>query len=185
MFKKFSREDGIANTTQAKTSVQRNIKKQLQQDYSGIESILDTDELFPKKAPVYIVKCHGHLSLCVCQGQVLFWQAHDKTPWLPTLRILHRYPDLLPRVRVDRGAIKFVLKGADVMAPGLTSKGGALPTELPANTCVCIEAEGKEHALAIGRLTMSTGDIAKINKNVACENLHYLNDGLWNIGTID
>jgi len=40
---------------------------------------------------------------------------------------VHRYPTLFPSVRIDRGAIRFVLSGATLMAPGLTSKGGRLP----------------------------------------------------------
>lgn len=31
---------------------------------------------------------------------------------------------MMPKVRVDKGAIKFVFKGADIMCPGLTSAGG-------------------------------------------------------------
>lgn len=57
-------------------------------------------------------------------------------------------------------------------------------------------AEGKEHALAIGKTTMSTEEMwviiikiynpitsffsrAKVNKGIGVENIHYLNDGLW------
>nr|CAH7736614.1 unnamed protein product [Callosobruchus chinensis] len=40
-------------------------------------------------------------------------------------------------------------------------------------------AEGKEHALAIGKTSMSTEEISKINKGIGVENCHYLNDGLW------
>lgn len=36
-------------------------------------------------------------------------------------------PELLPNVQVDSGAIKYILGGADVMCPGLTSAGGSLP----------------------------------------------------------
>jgi len=39
-------------------------------------------------------------------------------------------PDILPKVQVDRGAIEFVLKGANIMCPGVTSKGGRLPDGL-------------------------------------------------------
>lgn len=64
------------------------------------------------------------------EGQrVLFWQ-HFKSPLLPTLPILHLYPSMLPKVQVDKGAIKFILSGADVMAPGVLSKGGNLPLSL-------------------------------------------------------
>lgn len=37
---------------------------------------------------------------------------------------------------VDRGAIKFVLAGANVMCPGLTSAGGALDEEVPSDAPV-------------------------------------------------
>ena len=44
-------------------------------------------------------------------------------------------PFMLPEMRVDTGAIKHVLRGADVMCPGLTSAGGRM-TRLPANVVV-------------------------------------------------
>ena len=64
--------------------------------------------------------------------------------------------DILPRVQVDRGAIKFVLKGADIMCPGLTSAGGDVSVDLPAKSIVAIYAQDKQHALAIGILVLST-----------------------------
>ncbi len=68
-------------------------------------------------------------------------------------------PDILPRVQVDRGAIKFVMSGANIMCPGLTSPGGSLPTELPADSIVAVNAEGKTLALAVGLLKMSTKEM--------------------------
>nr|CAI5841477.1 unnamed protein product [Callosobruchus analis] len=44
---------------------------------------------------------------------------------------------------------------------------------------IAIMAEGKEHALAIGKTSMSTEEISNINKGIGVENCHYLNDGLW------
>jgi len=52
-----------------------------------------------------------------------------------------------------------------MMCPGLTSPGGSLPPPdlaLPAETSVAIFAEGKEHAVGMGILKMSTEDIRKI-----------------------
>ena len=37
-------------------------------------------------------------------------------------------PFILPRQQVDKGAIKFVLSGANIMCPGLTSPGAKLDT---------------------------------------------------------
>lgn len=87
---------------------------------------------------------------------------------------------MLPSVQVDRGAIKFVLSGANVMSPGLTSAGGKLPD--PANgeqplkkgQCVAIRAQGKDEILAVGVLQMDTEEIRKTGKGIAIENIHYL-----------
>ena len=59
----------------------------------------------------------------------LFFQPDlpGRPPLLPHLKLVHRFPDVFPCVRIDRGAIRFVLSGATLMAPGLTSKGGRLP----------------------------------------------------------
>jgi predicted RNA-binding protein (TIGR00451 family) len=48
----------------------------------------------------------------------------------------HVDPYLLPQVQVDSGAIRFILGGADVMCPGLTSVGGRLPDNLLAGSVV-------------------------------------------------
>ena len=42
-------------------------------------------------------------------------------------QIVHQFPQCFPKIRIDRGAIRFVLSGASLMAPGLTSAGGRLP----------------------------------------------------------
>lgn len=93
-------------------------------------------------------------------------------------------PFVLPRVRVDRGAIRFLLAGAHMMCPGMTSAGGELPpasAALPANTPVAIHAEGKEHAAAIGITKMDTEEIKRLNKNVGVETVTYLGDDLWKL----
>ena len=69
------------------------------------------------------------------------------TPALPP----SRYPDILPKFQVDRGAIRFVLSGANIMAPGLTSAGGKMD-DVPEGTTVAIFAEGKRsHVESKGR----------------------------------
>jgi len=59
----------------------------------------------------------------------LFFQ-HMDDAIIPHLSVVHRFPDQFPRVRVDRGAVRFVLSGAALMVPGLTSPGGRLPKGL-------------------------------------------------------
>lgn len=42
----------------------------------------------------------------------------------------------MTRVQVDKGAIPFVLRGADVKCPGLTSAGGQIDESVAVNTPV-------------------------------------------------
>jgi predicted RNA-binding protein (TIGR00451 family) len=37
---------------------------------------------------------------------------------------------MMPKLRTDKGAIKFVLSGANIMCPGLTSPGATIHTEV-------------------------------------------------------
>ncbi|KAI9310358.1 PUA-like domain-containing protein [Dichotomocladium elegans] len=176
MFKKFSFTENIAGQSQLKSSVQRAVRSKLQSQFPALEPILD--DLLPKKVPIIQIKGHEHLTFLSVNGEILFFQ-HFDGPYFPTLKLLHKYPEILPHVQVDRGAIKFVLSGANIMCPGLTSKGARMDTDLPENTIVAVMAEGKENALAIGLLQMSTEDIRKNNKGIGCDNIHYLNDTLW------
>lgn len=108
---------------------------------------------------------------------VLFFNSFDG-PWWPTLRLLHRYPTALPQQQVDKGAIKHLLSGADVMAPGLTSPGARLQP-LPKGARVAVMCEGMEHAIGVGTMLMSSDEIAATGHGVAIEMHHILNDGLW------
>ncbi len=66
------------------------------------------------------------------------------------------------------------------LSSGLTHPNAKM-VPVDENTVVAIMAEGKEHALAIGKTILSTKEIAEKNKGIGVENYHYLNDGLWNM----
>ncbi|VEU23014.1 DEKNAAC104166 [Brettanomyces naardenensis] len=175
MFKKFTRED-IHTQTNVKSSVQRALKNKLVEEYPNLETAVD--DLVPKKGTVVVYRCEDKIQLYVVNKQVLFYQQFDEL--LPSLKMVHEYPSCFPRVQVDRGAIKFILSGANIMCPGLTSPGAKLPDEnWPEGTTVAVYAEGKENALAIGKLLMSIDDIKKVNKGMGIELIHSLADGLW------
>lgn len=56
--------------------------------------------------------------------------------------------------------MKHVLQGANITAPGLISAGGRLPDfPLKVGDIVSIIGEGKEHAMAVGRMLMSSDDM--------------------------
>lgn len=104
---------------------------------------------------------------------------------IPHLRLLHAYPSALPTITIDRGAIRFVLSGAALMAPGLTSAGGKLPAdgepEIEKGSVVAVKAEGKDTVCLVGELRMGTGEIKEKKKGVVVDAGHYLGDGLWKL----
>ncbi|KAL0947084.1 hypothetical protein HGRIS_013225 [Hohenbuehelia grisea] len=184
MFKKFSPSTDIAGQTPVKTSVQRSIRASLLSQWKIEPETLEA--VWPKKEGLVHVKCREHVSVYTVNGEPLMFQ-HFDGPFYPTLRTLHKYPYILPMVKVDRGAIRFLLAGAHMMCPGFTSKGGSLPPAneaLPAGAAVAIHAEGKEHAVAVGITKLGTEEIRKVNKGVGVEVTTYLGDDLWALQTI-
>ncbi|CBQ67391.1 related to TMA20-Protein putative involved in cytoplasmic ribosome function [Sporisorium reilianum SRZ2] len=187
LFKKFEPKPDLGPATALKSSVRRVIRQKLTDQYPELakdEGAL-LEAAWPNKASVTTVKfAREHVQMLIADKQVLFFQHYDDW-YLPSLRLLHKFPDMLPSVQVDRGAIKFVLSGANVMSPGLTSAGGKLPdpsrgeTPLKKGQCVAIRAQGKDEVLAVGVMQMDTDEVRKTGKGIAIENIHYLGDDLW------
>merc|ERR1712232_565178 len=124
----------MGGQNQVKSSVQRGIRSKILYTYPRLEPVLG--DIWPKDGSMVVAKCKDHVTMIVVDHVPLFWQQRDG-PWLPTLRLLRKYPTMMPIMRVDKGAIKFILRGAACMCPGLTS--------------------------AVGILPMSTADIKKVN----------------------
>ncbi|WVZ19290.1 hypothetical protein V8G54_006612 [Vigna mungo] len=148
--------EDVSAQNQVKASVQRKIRQSIAEEYPGLEPVLD--DILPKKSPLIVAKCQNHLNLVLVNNVPLFFSVRDG-PYMPTLRLLHQYPNIMKKLQVDRGAIRFVLAGANIMCPGLTSPGGFLDEDVGAEYPVAIMAEGKQHALAIGFTKMSAKDM--------------------------
>ncbi|KAJ6630663.1 hypothetical protein B0H10DRAFT_1982266 [Mycena sp. CBHHK59/15] len=184
MFKKFQPSTDIAGHTPVKSSVQRSIRAGVLAQWKIEPETLEA--IWPKKEGLILVKCREHISIYTVHGEPLIFQ-HFDGPFYPTLKLLHKYPYILPMVKVDRGAIRFLLAGAHMMCPGLTSAGGYLPppdAALAAGTPVAIHAEGKEHAVGVGITKLGTEEMRKVNKGVGVETATYLGDDLWALQTL-
>ena len=148
--------------------------------------------MLPKKTPLVQYKAGPNLTL-YCRvpldgtsaGQQPIFFQHRDGPILPTIKFVHQFPDFgWTSVTVDKGAIPYILGGANIMCPGLTNAGGILPASLEANRGVIILAEGKEHAIAVGTMKMSAEDIRAKNKGIGIEVAHFLGDGLFQTSVI-
>ncbi|MCJ1459627.1 translation machinery-associated protein 20 [Mycoblastus sanguinarius] len=191
----FKKDISAGAKSKVKSSVQRAIRTKIVETYPLLAPHID--ELIPKKSQLDLLKLYGRLypkSLCktnnaspdrvslyALDNNPLFWQ-HMDDPIVPHLRVVHAFPQCFSRIGIDRGAIRFVLSGATLMAPGLTSAGGRLPevdVQLKEGEIAVIEAEGKEEACLVGQLRMGTEEIKEKKKGVVVDSGHYLGDGLW------
>jgi len=100
---------------------------------------------------------------------ILFEQEGSVYPTLKNTTLI------FPRVYVDKGAIPFVVKGADLMRPGIKSL-----EEFQKDDLVFIaDAEHKKN-LALGIALFSSQEIQSMDKGKAVKNLHYVSDPIWN-----
>ncbi|KAK3671191.1 translation machinery-associated protein 20 [Recurvomyces mirabilis] len=187
----FKKDFTAGSKTKVKSSAQRAIRAKVVETYPRLEPHID--EILPKKEQLDLVKLPDRVSLYSLGNEGLFWQ-HMNDPIIPHLKVIHRYPWAFQRLRIDRGAIRFVLSGATLMVPGLTSPGGRLPgtaedsevygnggTDIAAGEVVVVEAEGKENACMVGVLKMGTKEMKEKKKGPGIENGHYVGDGLWKL----
>ncbi|CAG8982778.1 hypothetical protein HYALB_00001059 [Hymenoscyphus albidus] len=141
----FKKDISPGSKSKVKSSVQRAIRTQITTTYPLLAPHID--EIIPKKEqldamkmcvllPLYDQCAQTYLTMLFSPDRVtlyligstpLFYQ-HMTDALLPHLKLVHRFPTCFPSIRIDRGAIRFVLSGATLMAPGLTSTGGRLPS---------------------------------------------------------
>lgn len=82
----------------------------------------------------------------------------------------------IPKIVVDMGAIPYVCKGADVMAPGITKISG----EFKQNDPVIIVDERHNKPLAIGFALVGSDEMKSTNRGKTVKNMHYVGDKIWN-----
>lgn len=66
---------------------------------------------------------------------------------------------MMKTITIDEGAIKYILKGANVACPGIVRTDGKLADDMPKDTPVAIYALGKQHACGIGMLAMPSSEM--------------------------
>jgi PUA-domain protein len=79
-------------------------------------------------------------------------------------------------VTVDKGAVRFVSNGADVMAPGIVEAD----SEIKEGDLVIIIEEAHLKPLAIGKALMSGLQMVETDSGKAIKSITHVGDKLWN-----
>lgn len=79
-------------------------------------------------------------------------------------------------VTVDKGAIRFVSNGADIMAPGVV----VADPEIKKGDLVIIVEETHQKPLAIGKALMGGSEMVEATSGKAIKSITHVGDKLWN-----
>lgn len=80
-------------------------------------------------------------------------------------------------VTVDKGAIRFVSNGADIMAPGIVEAD----SEIKEGDLVIIVEETHRKPLAIGKALMNGPQMVEADSGKAIKSITHVGDKLWNM----
>jgi PUA-domain protein len=132
---------------------------------------LDLEALFGSKVNVEVVESDVGL-IYLIGGKPIFYKVDDKV--LPTL-LFSEFVARAPKIVVDMGAVPYVCKGADVMAPGIVRFEG----EFSKGDLVLVVDVKYCKALAMGE-SLYDAEVAKqTKKGPIVKTLHYVSDKIW------
>jgi PUA domain protein len=133
---------------------------------------MDLEALFGSKATIEVVEFDIGQTYIVNTRPVMF----RAESFLPLL-CFTEFVDIAPKVTVDMGAIPFVCKGANVMAPGIRRVEG----EFSKGDLVVINDEKHGKTLALGESMLDATTLKETKKGPVIKTLHYVSDKYWNM----
>jgi PUA-domain protein len=133
---------------------------------------VNVDALFGSKAKVEVAEVKfGQIYLI--DGKPLFFKVGARV--LPTL-LFQDFAALAPKVVVDMGAVPYVCKGADVMAPGIVRVEG----EFGKGELVLVVDEKHGKSLALGESLYDSETARSTKQGAVVKNFHFVSDKIWN-----
>jgi len=114
-------------------------------------------------------------TLILAGGKPLFFEFEGRL--FPTVRGAIELELQKRLVVVDKGAIRFVSNGADIMSPGVLDAD----PEIKAGELVIIVEETHKKALAIGKAVMDGPQMIEANSGKAAISITYVGDRIWSL----
>ncbi|MEE9585947.1 MAG: PUA domain-containing protein [Nitrososphaerales archaeon] len=97
--------------------------------------------------------------------------SEDILPFLKIEKLLETFGKIV----VDKGAIRYVCNGANVMRPGVVQVEG----EFKSGDIVAVKEEQHGKILAVGFALTDSSEIQTMSKGVVLKNMHYIGDKFW------
>ncbi len=153
--------------------IQKSQIKDLQDDILTQYDEKFVNQIFPKKARIEVIQTDAGDTLYAVNNVLKLWKS--KEGYIPVLTLLLNKQVDLKKIIVDKGAIRFVTNGADVMRPGITK----IDSSIKKGDIVVIVDENHDRALAIGKSMLDAKQMEDKNSGKVVKNLHTIQDNVW------
>ncbi len=144
----------------------KNLKKELNEFFENL------DDIIPKKSKVEVV-ITDNFDIILVDREPIAFKKDNKI--IPTIKLLLKFLPNKNLVVVDRGAIRFLIKGADVMAPGIVDAN----EDIKEGDFVFVVDEEHKKPICVGIALMDGKTMKESNEGRAIKNLHYVGDKIW------
>jgi PUA-domain protein len=133
---------------------------------------IDLGQILKDKANVEVIQTES-IQLFLINGKPALAQTEEGL--YPTLTF-KEFIDHAPRVTVDMGAVPYVCKGANIMAPGIRGFSG----EFQKGDLVIVTDEKHGKPIALGETLFDIGQAKNMKQGIVIKNIHYVGDSTWN-----
>jgi PUA domain protein len=130
-------------------------------------------DLFGLQSHIEVIESE-RIRIFLINGRPLLLQYENVL--LPTL-LFSEAMGTLPKIIVDMGAVPYVCKGADVMAPGIVRIEG----EFERGQLVVVSDEKHGKPLSLGESLVDSEKARTIKQGPVIKNLHYVSDKFWQL----
>jgi len=134
---------------------------------------MNGEGLFGSKSQTEIIESE-RVRIFLVNGKPLLFENENVV--LPTLffsEALRR----LPKIIVDMGAVPYVCKGADVMAPGIVRIEG----EFRSGQLLVVADVKHGKLLSLGESLVDSTNAKAMKQGPVVKNLHYVSDKVWQL----
>ncbi|MHA1201205.1 MAG: PUA domain-containing protein [Candidatus Heimdallarchaeaceae archaeon] len=110
----------------------------------------------------------------IVKDKKIRWFLHDGKH-IPSIHLLRELNPGLHKIVVDVGAIRFIINGADVMAPGIAF----FDDNITKGDYVVIHEEKANAILGVGISLIDAKEFSKNKKGKVVKLIHHLKDKIW------
>ncbi|MGA2768820.1 MAG: DUF1947 domain-containing protein [Candidatus Bathyarchaeia archaeon] len=133
---------------------------------------IDLEQILKDRVNVEVVQTES-IEIFLINGKPVLAKTGENI--YPTLTF-KEFLDQAPKVTVDMGAVPYICKGANVMAPGIRQFRG----EFQKGDLVLITDEKHGKTIALGEALYDTEQAKNTKQGIIIKNTHYVGDKTWN-----